>query len=67
MRFTGPAAPFEVVENSFQEMRDSLADADPVVLKEMMKALIPEYQVFEGSAESCSPGPSLPDASEPSC
>jgi FlaA1/EpsC-like NDP-sugar epimerase len=50
MRFTGPAAPFDVVEGHFQEIQRCLADTEPLALKWMMKELIPEYRVFEPAA-----------------
>ena len=50
MRFTGPAAPFDFVEEHFRQIRNRLADADPLALKEMMKDIVPEYRVFGASA-----------------
>ncbi|HEX2747656.1 MAG TPA: nucleoside-diphosphate sugar epimerase/dehydratase, partial [Verrucomicrobiales bacterium] len=56
MRFTGTAAPFEAVEEHFQEILRQLPDADSQALKRMMKELIPEYRVFGETL----PGPVKP-------
>jgi FlaA1/EpsC-like NDP-sugar epimerase len=58
MRFTGPATPFAVVEEHFQDMMDRMTNSDPLALKQMMKELIPEYRVYEAPAETRSSAPS---------
>lgn len=46
MRFTGPAAPFDIVESYFQRIQNCFYTCEPLALKQMMKELIPEYKVF---------------------